>query len=795
MPLVKLEYKPGVNLDDTPLSAEGGFVGADKVRFVRGKAQTIGGWDAATASTFTGIARGGHAWSDNIGRRWLAFGTATNLYVFGGGALTDITPAHSTSVLINSFTTTSGSPSVSVRHVDHGFLTGQVITFTNQATPVGGLTLSGAYTATVSDKDTYTVTAGSNATSSVAGGGGNVDFSAAFMPGLVNGLGEPGGYGSGGYSEGGYGGTVTSAATQPRTWSLDNWGENLLALPRGGALYEFQPATSYPELLTTGDFATSTGWTLGTGWTIGAGVATAAAAAGNNDLSHAVKMTAGKMYRVVFTVTMGAAGTTALAAGAFATTNGSSTVTMTANAHGMVVGDVFTVAGATAVATVTMNGTWVVASVVDANNVTFVAASAANAATTGGGGAATVSSPRLTVKTDTGTLGAASNSIQAAGTYSRPFRAPVNSASIVFTKNRHFAGTIDNVSISLASTAYRVIEAPSQSDAMFVDPHRLVVLVGTSLFGDVYNPMTIRWSDRENLQEWTPTPSNLAGDYLLSVGGRAINGLATRQQNLLWTDTALYTMRFNGDPSTVFLFDLAGTGCGLAGALAAAEHNGTAFWLSKDNFFVFQGSAPQVIPSALRRDMFENIADGQRDKIHAGIDAGFSEVWWLYPDARDGTECSRYVAFNFDENHWVPGTFARSTWVDPGVFEFPILLGTDGYIYFHEKGNTASGGVFTWELESAYADIEDGQNLTMIRRIVPDFEGQLGPVNIDVQLKSFPNAPERVHGSYEAAPNTQKIDLRATGRQVAFRFYGTSSPAFMRLGSIAVDVQRSGATR
>lgn len=720
MPLTALNFKPGVIKDDTPLSSEGGWTDADKVRFVRGKPQTIGGWSTATTSVFTGIARGGHAWADNDGRRWLAWGTAAKLYALAGGSLRDITPVHSFGVLTNPFTTASGSNVVSVAHADHALVTGQTVTFSNQSAAVGGLTLSGAYTVTVSDANTYTVTAGANATAT-ATGGGNVDYTAAFVAGLVDGLGEPGGYGSGSYGEGAYGGNVASAATLPRTWALDNWGENLVAVPRGGGLYEYQPEMELapggglPELVTNGDFATAAGWTLGAGWSIGAGVATAAAATAS-DLSRPVALTPGRMYRVTFTVTR-TAGT-------------------------------------------------------------------------------------LTFKTNGSALGyGASSAISVGGTYSRLFRATVGSTSIVFSKDAAFAGTIDNVSVKLADVAYRVTEAPAQNDFMFVDPHRIVVLIGTSLQGDTYNPMAVRWCDRENLTNWTASASNFAGDYLLAVGGKAVSGLATRQQNVIWTDTALYTMAFVDDPSTVFVFNFISAGCGIAGPLAADEQNGVVYWASLDNFFVFGGAAPQPIPCTLLRDFFDNIADGQADKIYCGVNAAFAEVWWLYPDVRDGTECSRYVAFNFQENHWTCGTFNRSTFVASGVFAYPIMLGTDtawgsnGYVYYHERGQSAAGAPLSGFVEGAYVDLDDGENLMMVRRIVPDFEDQVGPVTINLGLRSWPNAAATTKGPFTAAPNTEKIDLRATARQIKPTFSFSSTPAFMRLGSLRADVLKSGATR
>jgi hypothetical protein len=715
MPLTSIQYSPGVNADDTPLSAEGGWTDADKVRFVRDRPETIGGWDPVLADTVDGVTRGGHAWVDIEGRRYAAFGTSEGLFVYASGQIYDITPYHSSGVLTNAFTTSNGSPTIVVTHVDHGFSTGQTITFSNVQNTVGGLTINGAYTVTVTGDDSYTITHGSNATSTAVLSGGTADYIVGLSDGLVDAQGEPGGYGSGGYSAGGYGGSVLASDTLPRVWHLDNWGENLLAVPRGGGLYEWQPSLEYPELMTNGDFASATGWTAGAGWSIGAGVATAVAGVADA-LEKDVPLEGGKTYELTATVTR-TAGTVSF--------------------------------GIDLAAYLPM-----------------------------------------------------STAIAKSGTYTRYFTAPANAVSLTIFKDSSFAGTIDNVSIKLVGRAYRIDEAPKRNDAMFVDPSRIVVLIGTSLYNvsesdghDPYNQMAIRTSDIENNRQWVPASDNMASDYLLAVGGRAISGLATRLQNLVWTDTALYGMQFTGDTAEPFRYSLLGTGCGLGGPLAKAEHNGAAFWMSKDNFFAFGGSAPSTIPSTVRRYVFENMDALQIDKVVAGINPAFNEVWFFYPDARDGNECSRYVACKWDSPIWTVGTFNRTTWIKPGVFDYPIAASSDGTIYYHEKGKTAGGSPLESYLTGSYSDLEDGENLATLLGIIPDFEGQEGAVSFDIYLKQFPNATEVHKGTYAAAPNTTKIDLRAKARLMKVKLSATSSPSFWRLGSLRANMQRSGERR
>ena len=185
------------------MASEGGWIDADKVRFRQGKPQTIGGWETATVNQFEGIARGGHAWTDLMGQKQIAFGTAAKLYAYSGGQIVDITPNFSEGVLTNPFTTVNGSPIVTVTHEEHGLSEGQSITYSHAAAN-GGITVNGAYTVTsVITRDSYTITHGSNA-SSAATGGGAVDYVAAWQAGLVDGTGGLG-YGTGAYGVGVYG--------------------------------------------------------------------------------------------------------------------------------------------------------------------------------------------------------------------------------------------------------------------------------------------------------------------------------------------------------------------------------------------------------------------------------------------------------------------------------------------------------------------------------------------------------------------------------------------------------------
>lgn len=703
MALNKLDFASGLVKDDTAYTAKGGYVDGNNVRFRQGKPQTRGGWEIVATTAFNGLARGIKAWSDLTGSPQLAFGTASNLFVLTGGQIIDITPPLIETVLANPFTTVLGSSAVTVAQTEHGFAVGQPVTFGNGA-PVGGLTLNGPYTvATIVSRNSYTITAGGNATSS-ATGGGTVDVTAPLQAGNVDGLGGLG-YGTGGYGQGPYG-LPSISDFLPRVWSLDNFGEVLLANPRGGALFAWQPAVTYPNVA-TGTWATGTGWTAG---------GTASAGTASNYSQNVVNaLRGGYLYRVTFTA--------AISAG---------TVRFQVNA-----------------------GT---------------------------------PSPALI------DLGPASIAISRAGTYTRTFVCPANPSDIVFAKDSAFAGSITDVTLALESKAFRVLEAPTRIDGMFVDPHRSVVTAGTIGANGTYNPLLLRWSDLANFHNWTAGTGSFSGEIAIAGGGRIVGGLPSRSTNLIWTDSALSAMQFN---TGGFSVNLVGTGCGLIGKFAVCEYNGVAFWLSTSgNFyktaFDFQGAIPQVIDCRIRADVFNNIAASQGEKVFASINAQFSEVQWFVPDQRDGNECSRTAVYNFVENHWTAWTEARSSWVDAGVFPYPIACGTDGNLYYHEKGTTANGMPLPNFLETAYFDIEDGGNLMITERFVPDFQGQKGNIDVVFSGKLWPNTSEVMMRSRTSMPTTRKLDFRLKARQAKIRF---SSTAAWRGGSWRIEAQKSGAQR
>jgi hypothetical protein len=251
--LSKLDFLPGIVKSDTEYSQEGRYIDGDHVRWVKARPEKIGGWMSMASSLLTGVCRGLFPWRDNDSVRRIACGTNKKLTLFSGGTLADITPLRASGTLATDpFTTSNGSNVVIVTHVAHGANAGDYVTFSGAAT-FNGVTISGEYQIdSVIDADLYRIQHGTTATGSGSGGGASVTYEYQINNGLQDST-EAAGYGAGTYGTGTYGTPRPSTLTLfCRTWSLDNYGENLLACPRGGNLYQWDPDTGGRAQLVAG---------------------------------------------------------------------------------------------------------------------------------------------------------------------------------------------------------------------------------------------------------------------------------------------------------------------------------------------------------------------------------------------------------------------------------------------------------------------------------------------------------------------------------------------------------------
>ncbi len=704
--LQELEFSPGVLVDDSALAAKGRYVSANQVRFVRGKAQTRYGNEKFSTTALTGIARGIHAWADRSGIPYLAVGTHTNLYAADGdGNVTDITPVTSFGYATNAITTTAGT-ATTITLASHGLVVGQGFGVFNQSASVGGITLSGKYVvASITDANNFVIT---TAVATAAGpGGGTFDYRIYLVAGNQDGLGGVG-YGTGGYGSGGYGGSTSGVALYPRTWSFAPWGNNVIANPRGGAIFEWAANTSATELVTNYAFTAAASWSVGVGWSVGGGQANASATNASLTQGITLNVAAWNLLHVVASV----------ASGSFQ---------------------------------------------VYVNNVTIQAVSGTNRYNqvffSGGGGAQTVK-----------VTGAA------------------------------FSGNIQQVSVQVQTTATQIPIAPNPATCIFSTSERILVACGVNDDNGNFDPMRVRWSDQELNQVWTAAASNLAGQYPLTNGSRIIRGVPVNGENLIFTDKTFYAMRYVPDPNVVYDFVDIGSGTGLLGPNAVCVINGVVFWKAPNGQdYFYNGGVPNpIVSNTMRRDFNDNLAWVQQDKVFSASISAWNEVQHIYPDLRDGTECSRYNKHQFIDEVWDPGLTTFTCWLDQGVFQYPIAVDTSGYIRYCEKGNSVDGAAFSWFIKSAMVRQEGGYKNMTINGVELDAAGLLGGYQMSIYAtwKDIRGIHTKTFGPYNANAMSGSTPMHAKGQFLQMQWSSiAAAPTFWRAGMDLFDISKSGDAR
>lgn len=488
----------------------------------------------------------------------------------------------------------------------------------------------------------------------------------------------------------------------------------------------------------------------------------------------------------------------------FATTNGSSVVTVTHVAHGRSIGDHVIWSGASTFNNVTMNGEFVVVTVPTANSFTVTALTVANA-TGSGGGAAVAYTYLLPVGTCDAVAGFGWGAgVWGAGTWGTPrsvssttldprlWAFDLLGEDLIAAVRKGKIYTWD-ASAGIGTRAVVLAGAPTVNNWMLVSvPERHVVSLGAEV-GGVQDPMLIRWSDTEDFVDWTATATNAAGSWRLSDGSEIVSGRTATREMLIWTDTALHAMRWVG-PSYIFRFDKIGSGCGLVAPNAQVVFNGTAFWMGNTNFFLYRGGAPEIIPCPVRDSVFGNLNRLQKAKIFAGINPSANEVIWLYPSA-NAIENDSYVIFNYAESVWYTGTgIKRTAWDEGAIFGFPVATHvSNGKMHYHEFGQDDDGSPMSWTITTGFADLDQGDYFMATSDLLPDFKMDNGGIaNVSLLTRDEPEGVETVVGPEMFTPTTTIATLRARGRQVALEIDGASAGMSWRMGRSRLRVARDG---
>lgn len=764
MPLQKLTFRPGVNLENTNYTNEGGWYEMDKVRFRSGAPEKIGGWILAsnydvdpTSSNYyvynyQGVCRDLVNWASLSGENLVGAGTHLRYYLLYGGVYRNISPYRSaTNVLTNPFTTVSGSSVVTVADTAHGVSPGDFVIFSG-STAAGGIaantinSLVGYQVATVIDLNTYTVNFGTAATSSVTGGGASVNAAYEIPVGLpVYTLGN--GWGAGKWNGSALGAASTTLAVTAGTGVSKNVYLNATATTINVASTTGFPATGTIqiewEIITyTGVTSTSfTGCVRGTN--------------GSTASFHAVQPTSG---------------------------NGGSVAPIGVYQFTALVG------------------------------------------TTGWGQSSAVSGVGQQLR------------LWTSDNYGQDLLiAPRGGAIYYWSKDtsaftRAVTLTAKSQAAGYPSSIYQFV--PTNTNKIMVsDVSRFAIAFGANSYdpfnaNTVFDPMLVRWSDQENAYNWVPSVINQAGEQRLSTGSYIVTAAKMKQEILIWTDAALYSMQYLGPPFVWGINPLM-SNLSIISPNAVATVNNTAYWMGADKFYMYDGRV-QTLPCDVRQYVYTDISANQQYQTFSATNEGFNEIWWFYVTQTEENAAltqgrdpvvDRYVVYNHLERIWYYGQMSRTAWADSPLQAGPLAAtgnSTIGRLLVQEQGNddvsTNVTNPINAYIQSADFDIQDGNQFMFVWRMLPDvsFTGSTvanPAVTMSLIPRQNPGAP---YGTSVNAANisaltytpvvkqylvqqfTQQLNTRVRGRQMSFRIESNDVGVQWQHGVTRIDARQDG---
>jgi len=384
----------------------------------------------------------------------------------------------------------------------------------------------------------------------------------------------------------------------------------------------------------------------------------------------------------------------------------------------------------------------------------------------------------------------------------------------------------DSDAAAATSTRATIVSnAPTAARQTLVStPDRHLLFFGTeTTIGttSTQDDMYIRWSSQEAITTYTPTATNTAGTQRLADGTRIVGAIRGRDAIYVWTDNAIFIMRFVGPPFT-FSFQQVGTGCGLIGKNAAVEVDGSAYWMSENGFFRYTGKL-ESLPCLVEDYVYDDLNTIPRQHINAGLNNLFGEVTWFYASS-GSSSVDRAVTYNYmdstpDRPVWTTSSLARSSWEDSAVFGKPhgteydssatsdsTVGNTDGVstYYEHETGvNQIKAGTtsaIAANIQSGDFDLDqrglsgDGEFMMKIRRVLPDFLSQTGDATVTLNLKNYPSDSQASSslGPFTATTSTTKIDTRARARAISLKISNSDQGQHWKLGTFRLDIQPDG---
>ena len=516
----------------------------------------------------------------------------------------------------------------------------------------------------------------------------------------------------------------------------------------------------------------------------------------------------------------------------FSATNGNSTITATDSNHGAIQGDFVTISGAVSlggnITAAVLNQEYQIDSVDTINTYTFTAKNTdgdtitANSSDTGNGGSGVDGAYQINVGLDT--------YVQSTGWGVNAWGDGGFGSTTALTKNNqlrlwshdHFGedlllavrsgslfyhDTSDGLSaraeLLSAQTGANLVPTICLGVTVSETDRHIIVLGADPISGNsrtgVLDPMLVAFGDQESLLEFEPKETNTAGSLRLSEGSLIVGSVKARQETLIWTDTALYSMQFIGPPFT-FGINLINNTTGLISPNGAVTSPNGVYWMGYDNFYVYNGNV-QKVPCSVLSYVFDDINSSQVFKIFAFTNNAHDEVGWFYPSA-NSEEIDRYVVYDYNDNVWTYGQLSRTAWLDEGTVDYPRAT-SNNYLYEHEFGYNDDGNPMTNVfIESSDFDIGDGEQFAFINRVIPDVKflnnSDGGKVNVVLKTRNFPGDTLTTNSTSAVSSTTQQAHVRGRARQVVLRLESddddsnANNDTGWRLGATRIDTRSDG---
>ena len=522
---------------------------------------------------------------------------------------------------------------------------------------------------------------------------------------------------------------------------------------------------------------------------------------------------------------------------------GAYTVTITDVAYNPFVGDYLTITGGSAFGGITLSGEYVVTGVPSASTYTITAATFATSQVSATGGTITVA-----YQIPTGTNIAVFGTGWGTGTWGRGSwgsgYSSVLSSQLRLWSNDNYGqnlliaprtgaiyywlassgtGTRAQPLDTLATAAgrdgtfvpnnvYQVLSAPIQQFVICMGSNPYQVATPNTTF----NPLLVRWSDQADEYQWVPSITNQSGEFALSNGSEIIGARTTRQEILIWTDTALYSMQYLGAPY-VWGFQILMDNLSIMSPNAMITVNNVTYWMGRDKFYMYSGRV-ETLPCTIRQYIFQDVNLDQNYQIIAGSNEGYNEVWWFYVsnDTVNNTTIDKYVIFNYLDQVWYYGSMSRTAWLDTSLQPYPIAADYNRRLLYHENGVDDNATTATLPIDayiqSSDFDIGDGHNFGFVWRILPDVNFNGSNVNApsvtmtvkprqnsgtaygaaDSPTVQSSNVYSNTQNFYNVQEFTGQVYTRIRGRQMAFKIESADVGVAWQLGAPRIDIRPDG---